>query len=160
MWDRSKPSVSVSHHDETPQSRKAAHHPAHWHRRPDPLSTSSGRNILKRAIKVRYRDRARARKSRARPNCRDRRVGSQNHPLLADVVCLSACMGECCGTDCMAHNTHNIEKNRITKGSKARARSSARGGWFLSASGCHGPSNSECDSPSSTFKPGTETIHC
>ena len=68
-------------------------------------------NILKRAIKVRLRDRPRTRKSRPRRNRRGRRGGSQNHPLLAYVVCVSACVGECCGTDCKVHVTQNIEKN-------------------------------------------------
>ncbi|KAI1795205.1 hypothetical protein LXA43DRAFT_970852 [Ganoderma leucocontextum] len=66
----------------------------------------SDANVLKRAIKVRRRNRAR--KCRPRRKRRGRRGGLQNHPLL---VCVSACVCKCCGTDCMFHGTQNIEKN-------------------------------------------------
>ena len=69
----------------------------------------SDATVLKRAIKVRRRNRPRNGGSRRRR--RGRRGGRQNHPLLAYVLCVRGCVGECRCADCTGDDAQNIEKN-------------------------------------------------
>ncbi|EJF61210.1 hypothetical protein DICSQDRAFT_136768 [Dichomitus squalens LYAD-421 SS1] len=66
--------------------------------------------VLKRAIKVRRR-RSRPRNRRSRGRRRGRRGGLDDHPLLAYMLCVCVCAGECNCADCTAGGAQNIEKN-------------------------------------------------